>query len=233
MPTDLQLLLLAAITISFLHTVTGPDHYLPLIALSKSRGWSLPKTIWWTLVCGSAHVFSSVLLGMGGVALGWSFSKITGIETIRGDWAGWLLLTFGTGYAIWGLIRARQNRTHRHFDVYADGSVYVYEHQHGSAVAPNRRHAVTPWVLFLVFILGPCEPMLPLLYLPAAKHSVINMGLLVGVYTLFTLASMVALVALCYLGIPTLKTEKLEPYMHALAGTTIFTCGLGVLFLNW
>jgi hypothetical protein len=30
-----------------------------------------------------------------------------------------------------------------------------------------------------------------------------------------------------------LKTEKLERYMHALGGLTIFVCGAGMLFLGW
>src|SRR4051812_8067260 len=115
MQTDLQVLLLAAITISFLHTITGPDHYVPFIALSKSRGWSLSRTVFWTLVCGSGHVLSSVALGLGGAALGWSFSKISGLETARGTVAGWMLLGFGAVYGVWGLIRAKQNRAHKHF----------------------------------------------------------------------------------------------------------------------
>ena len=55
---------------------------------------------------------------------------------MRGNFAGWMLLGFGAVYGIWGLMRARQNKLHRHFDVYDDGSVYVYEHKHGTAVAP-------------------------------------------------------------------------------------------------
>lgn len=76
MPADLEILLLAAIAVSFLHTLAGPDHYLPFIALAKSRNWTLPRTLFWTLVCGSGHVASSVLLGLVGAALGWSVSTL-------------------------------------------------------------------------------------------------------------------------------------------------------------
>jgi sulfite exporter TauE/SafE len=117
MSADLQALLLTAIAISFLHTLAGPDHYLPFIALSKSRRWSLARTLFWTLVCGSGHVLGSVLLGLGGAALGWSVSKIDGLEQTRGHLAGWMLLGFGALYAIWGFVRARRNGLHKHFDV--------------------------------------------------------------------------------------------------------------------
>lgn len=233
MQPDLQVLLLAAIAIAFLHTLTGPDHYLPFVALSRSKKWSLSKTIFWTAICGCGHVLSSVVLGLGGAAIGWSLSKVKVLENVRGSVAGWMLLGFGVLYGIWGLLRAMQNKTHKHFDVYDNGAVYVYEHNHGTAVAPKDRHVVTPWVLFLIFVLGPSEPMIPLLYFPAAQHSWWGMGILVFVYGFFTLATMLAMVVAGYYGTQFFKTGLLEKYMHAIGGFTIFICGAGMVFLNW
>lgn len=233
MQTDIEVLMIAAVSIACLHTVTGPDHYLPFIALSKSRGWSFPKTLFWTIVCGAGHVWSSVLLGLGGALVGWSLSKVSWLEHIRGGIAGWALVGFGIVYGIWGLVKARKGSQHKHFDMYDDGSVYVYEHKHGEAVAPAERHAVTPWVMFLIFVLGPCEPMIPLLYFPAAKNSVTGMLLLISVYTFFTLATMIVMVIMGYYGFSFLKTDKLEKYVHALGGITIFICGAGMVFLGW
>lgn len=230
---EMQLLIIAAISVACLHTATGPDHYLPFIALSKSRGWSFKKTLGWTLLCGCGHVWSSVLLGLGGAALGWSLSKVSWLQNVRGGLAGWALLAFGLCYGIWGLIRAYKNNPHKHFDIYDDGSVYVYEHEHGQSVPSKDRHKVTPWVMFLIFILGPCEPMIPLLYFPAAKNSWHGMVVLIAVYTLFTLATMLLMVTLGYFGIAFVKTEKLERYVHAIGGGTIFICGLGMVFMGW
>jgi sulfite exporter TauE/SafE len=233
MQAELQILLIAAISIACLHTVTGPDHYLPFIALSKARGWSFSKTLMWTAICGCAHVLSSVLLGLGGAAIGWSLSKTSWLENVRGGIAGWVLLLFGLIYGIWGLIRAYQNKQHKHFDAYEDGNIYVYEHKHGEAVNTKERYKATPWVMFVIFLLGPCEPMIPLLYYPAAQHSWYGMLLLILVYTFFTLATMIIMVVLGYHGIAFLKTEKLERFMHALGGLTIFICGAGMLFMGW
>lgn len=232
MSPEVQLLLTTAITVSLLHTLAGPDHYLPFIALAKARGWPLSKTIFWTVVCGCGHVWSSVLLGLGGAALGWSFAKLGWVESVRGGLAAWMLLSFGLVYAVWGLIRAKRNNTHKHFDVFDDG-VYVYEHKHGEAVAPKERHRVTPWVMFLIFLLGPCEPMIPLLYFPAARASGSVMLLLIAVYTVFTLATMLAMVLIGYYGSSLFKTTALERYMHALGGCAIFICGAGMVILDW
>lgn len=232
MPNDLQVLILAAITVSFLHTITGPDHYLPFVALSKSRRWSFSKTVFWTIICGCGHIWSSVLLGLGGAALGWSFAKIGWVESVRGGFAAWTLLGFGLIYSIWGLVKAKQNRRHKHFDVDED-SLFVFEHNHGEAVMPNERHKVTPWVMFVIFLLGPCEPMIPLLYFPAVKNSLAAMLILILVYTVCTLLTMISMVGFGYYGISFFKTNKHERYIHALGGATIFVCGLGMVFMGW
>jgi hypothetical protein len=126
MLNEMQVLIITAISVACLHTLTGPDHYLPFIALSKARGWSAGKTIGWTILCGSGHVFSSVLLGLGGAALGWSLSKLSWLENIRGGIAGWVMLCFGLLYGGWGLYRALKNIPHKHFESGENNDLYVY-----------------------------------------------------------------------------------------------------------
>ena len=53
------------------------------------------------------------------------------------------LLGFGLLYTVWGLIKAKQNRVHKHFDMNDDGSIYVYEHAHGEVVAQKDRQAIS------------------------------------------------------------------------------------------
>jgi len=173
------------------------------------------------------------MLGLCGAAFGWSLSKISWLESVRGGLAGWILLGFGAAYCAWGLVRARQNRSHKHFDLHADGGLYVYEHQHGAALTRQERHRVTPWVMFLIFLLGPCEPMIPLLYFPAAKNSWSGMTVLVVVYTVCTLATMTLMVTCGFYGFAFLKTQKLERYMHAIGGLTVFLCGAGMVCMGW
>src|SRR5258705_13768876 len=103
MQAELQILLITAISIACLHTLAGPDHYMPFIALSKARGWNVKKTMLWTVICGCGHVWSSVLLALIGATIGWSIAKISWVEGIRGGIAGWVLLLFGLLYGVWGL----------------------------------------------------------------------------------------------------------------------------------
>ena len=87
--------------------------------------------------------------------------------------------------------------------------------------------------MFIIFILGPCEPMIPLLYFPAAKNSLSGMGILIVIYTLVTLLTMLTMVLLGYYGLSFMKTSKMEKYVHALGGLTIFICGVGMIFMEW
>jgi len=233
MHTEILVLITTAIAIACVHTATGPDHYLPFIALAKARGWSFASTLGWTILCGCGHVWSSVLLGLSGAALGWSLSNVSWFENVRGGIAGWVLVIFGVIYGVWGWLRIYQNRSHKHFDMYEDGSIYVYEHKHGETVNTKERHKVTPWVLFIIFLLGPCEPMIPLMYFPAAKNSWLGMVLLIIVYTSFTLLTMIVMVTLGYGGIAFLKPENSGRYAHALGGLTLFICGGGMVFIGW
>lgn len=230
---EMQVLILTAISIACLHTLTGPDHYLPFIALSKSGGWSLRKTISWTVICGLGHILSSVLLALFAASIGWSLSKINWLENVRGGIAGWVMLLFGSLYIMWGFYRLYKNKPHKHFDIENSGDLYVYEHKHGTAVAPQNRFKVTPWVMFLIFVLGPCEPMIPLLYFPAAQNSWWGMAVLIILYSICTLACMLLMVLLGFYGFAFANTQKLEKYVHVLGGLTIFICGAGMLWMGW
>jgi len=46
-----------AATIGLVHTILGPGHYIPFIALSKSRQWSGGRTAMITFLCGIAVTF--------------------------------------------------------------------------------------------------------------------------------------------------------------------------------
>lgn len=233
METEFSILLITAISVSVLHTVSGPDHYIPFIAIGKSKGWKLPRIVMWTAICGSAHVMASVLLALGGVAIGFSLSKIDGLNDVRGGLASWAIFIFGILYFIYGLYGVYKEKRHKHFDVYDDGSVYVFEHDHKQMTYPTNRRKVTPWVLLLIFLLGPCEVLFLLLTYPAVEQSTSNMLILIGVFLTTTVSTMILVVSLMYFGFNFIKTEWLEKYIVPISGLSIAICGIGMVFLGW
>lgn len=233
MEGSFSLLILSAIGISMIHTITGPDHYLPFIALSKSGKWTLRKTIFWTAMCGFAHVFSSVLIGLIGVGIGYSLIQFDMIESTRGNWAAWLLLLVGIIYTIWGLYSLKTNKAHKHFEVNSNADILVYEHRDGDVVMPDEKFKVTPWVMLFIFALGPSEPLIPLLFYPTVEQSFNEVIVLVVIYTFVTLLMMVLMVLLGYFSIQRFQFQWLEKYMGLLSGLVILICGIGMVFLNW
>lgn len=87
---------------------------------------------------------------------------------------------------------------------------------------------MTPWVLFTIFLFGPCEPLIPFLMYPAAKGSVGGLLLVTGVFAAATLATMTAVVTAMYLGAGFVRVGALHRYGHAVAGLVILACGVAV-----
>ncbi|MDA3892426.1 MAG: sulfite exporter TauE/SafE family protein [Salinivirgaceae bacterium] len=269
---ELQILILSAAFLGFIHTLLGPDHYLPFIVLSKARKWSQSKTLWITFISGVGHIGGSVILGIVGVALGISLTKLEAIEAQRGSIVGWLLVIFGLLYTLYGIKKYIKNGGHfhlpkymipkkirglRHFATHAPEKIYEntyehshehshvnhHEHDHEQKVKKTHKHThahtqeditnVTPWILFLIFVFGPCEVLIPLLIYPAAEHNTFGIIAVSTVFGIGTLATMLTIVYLGYKGSSLIKVKNGEKYFHLIAGLVILMSGLGMQFLGW
>ncbi|WP_291861266.1 sulfite exporter TauE/SafE family protein [Marinilabilia sp.] len=214
MTNELFILLWSAASIGFVHTILGPDHYLPFIVIGKARNWSLSRTLGLTMVCGIGHVLSSVIIGMLGIFIGIQLQKLTWFEGIRGNLAAWGLIAFGLLYAIWGL---------RHY--------FKHKKAHSSH-GHNPSTKTTPWMLFIIFFLGPCEPLIPLLMYPAAHESTTAIILVTTIFGLVTVGTMLITVWAASLGLSKIRLNKLHPLSHFVAGIIIFVSGLSIQFLG-
>lgn len=233
---ELNALVITAASIAFFHTLFGPDHYLPFVMMSWSRKWSWFKTAWITFLCGIGHIVGSVVLGLVGVSLGIAVNKLEIVEGFRGNLAAWLLIAFGLVYLVWGLRRAYRNQPHEHKHAHIDEDVHTHEHDH------HREHAhvhdsrttanVAPWTLFIIFVFGPCEPLIPLLMYPAAQSSIFGLVVVTSVFAVITIATMLGAVLLAKAGVSFLPMAKVQRFTHVIAGATICLCGLAIQFLG-
>lgn len=251
---DLGLLMLTAASIGAVHTLLGPDHYLPFVALSRSSNWSTRRTVAITSACGAGHVLSSIVIGMAGIAAGAAIERIVHIESWRGDIAAWLLLGFGLAYFAWGMKRALRGETHAHSHVHADGTRHSHSHDHRLAphVHPHAAGAATAhsftvagarpaagmaasWTLFIIFLLGPCEPLIPVLMYPAAHASWLSLFVVSAAFSLATIGTMLAVVLLILRGLDVIgaRAHGLERWSPALAGAALSACAAAILFLGF
>lgn len=234
---EANVLLVTAASIAFVHTILGPDHYLVFVAMAKARRWSIGKTLRITAICGLGHVLSSVVIGVVGILLGAELTRLVAIEGSRGSLAGWALLAFGLVYMAWGIKQIGRGHKHTHAHSHGD-LVHSHEHDHQQEHAhphdqtnsKSRSANITPWAMFVIFVLGPCEALIPLLMYPAAQHSnalVMSVALIFGAVTIFT---MLGAVALSMAGLSRFKFSGIERYSHAIAGASIVACGSAINF---
>jgi len=232
---DVQILALTAASLGFFHTLLGPDHYVPFIAMARARRWTYRKTGLITAACGLGHVGSSVLLGFIGVFIGAKVTSLEKIEAFRGSLAGWLLIAFGLLYFVWGLKKAYSGREHWHVHDHPGLPRHSHKHSHAEAhahVHAGKKANITPWILFTIFVFGPCEPLIPLLIYPAARHSAGGVAAVTGVFALCTVATMTGMVLGGLRGVDLLPARKMERYAHALAGFSVLACGAAVSFMG-
>jgi sulfite exporter TauE/SafE len=247
----LSVLLAAAVTIAAGHTVIGVDHSLPFIVLGRARGWSLPKVWLVTALCGAGHVLSSVVLGFIGIGIGVALDRLEWIEAARGSVAAWMLIGFGLVYAAHAFVRRQRAKPHNHGHAHGHSHghahrfvrtqphAHAHEHAHDHA-DPEHMHphpvpgrsAVTVWALFIVFAFGPCEPLIPLLMAPAAVHNWLWVALVCIVFGAVTIAVMLGVVTVGYLGLSRVRLDWAERNADVLAGLAIACSGVAIQALG-
>jgi len=235
MSDSIRLLSVTAISIGFIHTLLGPDHYLPFIVLSQAKKWTIKKTMFITFLCGMGHVLSSVLLGLVGIAIGISVNKLVAVESFRGNIAGWLFIAFGLVYMIISIRNLYKKRKHTHSHFHLGGNKHTHVHNHQEEhlhVHETDVVKTTPWILFIIFVFGPCEPLIPILMYPAAENNISGTILVSMLFSIVTIVTMMTIVLSFQLGLNKINLRPLEKYSNLIAGTMIFFSGIAIQFLG-
>lgn len=200
----MELLLLSAVTIGALHAL-APDHWIPFVALARAQQWSKWKTTYSVFLAGLGHVSSSAVIGLIGVLLGVATDYVSGWEKIRGDIASLLLIGFGVAYMIYGLKQIGKHHTHSH----------------------SKAKTVSYWMLFIVVIFGPCEPLIPLLFASSA-FGWMTVVMTVGIFSTATIAMMLLQVHAALWGISAFRSHLVEHASDAVAGVVIVITGIAI-----
>ena len=203
----MEALILSAIGVGLVHSL-APDHWLPFASLAQAQGWSRKKLLVVSFLAGLGHVGSSFVLGVLGIVLGMGLVHLEGVESFRGNVAGFLLIGFGVAYALWGLKHIRDHHLHFH-----------------------KGEIVTFWTLMAIFVFGPCEPLIPLMFL-AVQHGWSGIWLTTTAFSVTTVFMVTAQSMLAFMGLSLLPQRSLEKWSHVMAGGVIALTGLAVMFLG-
>ncbi|MBN1198476.1 MAG: sulfite exporter TauE/SafE family protein [Bacteroidales bacterium] len=236
MSQELLVLSVTAVSIGFFHTLFGPDHYIPFIVMAKARNWTMVRTFMITLACGLGHILSSVGLGLLGIGLGIAVHSLVDVESFRGEIAAWFLIGFGFVYMVWGIRKAIRNKPHAHPHIHSDGEVHAHLHTHHEEHLHVHQQQgeknLTPWILFTIFVFGPCEPLIPILMYPAATETIGSVVWIAAIFGFVTISTMLVIVMVSLYGFQFIPMKKVERYMHAVAGAAILLCGISIRFLG-
>lgn len=204
---DMIWTLMGAGVLSVLHALI-PSHWLPIMAMSRSGNWTLARTTRVTLLSGSAHVASTVLMGgligLTGKGLAAHITGFTHFVTPL------ILMTLGI-YFIY--------RHHRHQHFHVDAPV----HQKGD------RKMIAALATAMFF--SPCIE-IEGLFLTAGAHGWKYVAWLALLYGVITLAGMILWIRIAYRQAVKLNWHSIEHNAGIITGTTLILTGLISLFIH-
>ncbi len=183
---------------------------MPVAAMGRAEQWSKLRLLWVTFISGIGHVGISIVFGIIGILLGFSLAKLKAVEGHRGEIVLWLLIGFGVAYMLWGIKKAREKKR-KDIDE-----------------AELKAKTVAVWTMFAIIILGPCEPLVPLVFLGYnyGWAGVITVSI---IFSIVTIIMMLAQSLLALMGIQLIKNDIVERYSHAFAGLVIALTGVFVM----
>lgn len=210
MKNTMTVLLFSTLSIAFLHAL-APDHWMPFAAIGRAQKWTKTKLLWVTFISGVGHVGISILFSILGILLGFSLARLKSLEGHRGEIVLWLLIGFGIAYMLWGIKRAKERK------------------QKDISEEELKSKTVAMWTVFAIAVLGPCEPLVPLVFLGYnyGWPGVITVSI---AFSIVTILMMLVQTLLVFMGIRLIKSDLLERYSHAFAGLIIALTGVFVMF---
>jgi nickel/cobalt transporter (NicO) family protein len=200
-------LLIGSLILSILHALI-PNHWLPVLAISRKEKWSMGETTYVTLVSGLAHAVSTVLIG---VVIGVVGSQLAAyVEHFARVIAPSILIALGIFYIY-------QHHRHRHF------------HIHAEPQARSRKSIVTSLVIAMFF--SPCFE-IEAYFLVAGSHGWSQIAILGALYTVVTVTGMVVFIRLAYSGLSRVNWHSLEHNAGIITGVTLVLTGIASFFIH-
>lgn len=197
-----------SLVISFLHAVI-PNHWLPVLAISKKEGWDFRKTSKITFIAGASHVLSTViigiLLGLIGEELSESLDNFTRVI------APSILILLG-------LYFVRQHYQHKYFHLQKE-------------TLQKKTNAAIVTALAISMFLSPCME-IEAYFLLAGTRGWYMMALIAILYSVITIIGMLIWVRVVYNGLLKLNWHKWEHNAGIITGLTLILTGIISFFTH-
>ncbi len=205
---DSYQLYISVLAISILHALL-PNHWLPVVAISRHFGWTVSKTAGITMLAALAHSLSTVLIGiilaMGGMTL-------AGILPFFNYIAAGILISLGLLF-LW------RHQHHMHF------------HLRELNTTPDGRMGYILGSLMLAMFLSPCLEV-GALFLVGGTLGMQTTIFIAIIYTITSALGMTLFAWLAMQGLKQLDWHKLEHRSGLISGTILILTGVFFLFFR-
>jgi nickel/cobalt exporter len=200
-------LITGSLILSVLHALI-PNHWLPVLAISRKENWNLGQTTSVTFITGLAHALSTVLIGVVIGVVGVTLSS-TG-EHFTHYIAPGVLSCIGLFYIF-------QHHRHKHF------------HLHSQPIERGKSKVIISLATAMFF--SPCFE-IEAYFLLASTKGWWMVLFLAAFYTVVTVGGMVLWVRLTYKGLLKLNWHSLEHNAGIITGITLLLTGILSFFIH-
>jgi len=214
--TGLSQIILGAFLLSIVHA-SIPNHWIPLVALSKAEKWNEKLTLGITAISGFAHTLSTIIIG---IIVGFLGYKLSGSYSfIVGVIAPSLLILLGIIYLI---LSIRDNKHHHSHEINID-----------EVNLPSAKKTTTAIILTLIISMffSPCLE-IEAYFFVASKLGWQGIITVSVIYTIITIAGMLLLVWLGMKGVKKIKSHFLEHHEKTIIGIILIVLGIAGYFIN-
>jgi hypothetical protein len=219
MPTLIQILL-GTLALSFIHA-SIPSHWLPLVTIGKTAGWSRSETLRIAAILGFAHITSTLLIGIAVGLLGYQLTDNYKIVTHL--IAPIVLIGLGLGYLSHPLRQRLLFNSAQHDHVSVEAIAGSFDHSKWDIVM----------ALSAAMFVSPCLE-IGTFYLSAGALGWLGITLVSAVYSLVTVLGMLLIVnwswSKTHLFLVAFYAWKLDS--HVLTGAVLIALGCSTFFIN-
>ncbi|MFA5833929.1 MAG: hypothetical protein WDA22_10690 [Bacteroidota bacterium] len=215
--TGLSQIIIGALLLSIVHA-SIPNHWLPLVALSKSEKWNERFTLSTTAIAGAAHTLSTLIIGVIVGFLGYKLSD--SYSFIVGVIAPSLLLLLGIIYLALSILANKHHHHHHH-------------HSHEIHLDDTKKKTTIAIILTLMISMffSPCLE-IEAYYFVASKLGWQGIITVSVIYTIITISGMLLLVWLGMKGVKNIKSHYLEHHEKTITGILLIVLGIAGYFIT-
>jgi len=213
--TGLSQIIVGAFLLSIVHA-SIPNHWIPLVALSKSEKWTEKFTMSATAIAGFSHTLSTIIIG---IIVGFLGYKLSGSYSfIVGVIAPSLLILLGIIYLVLSIRANKHHHHHHHHEIHLED-------------VKKKTTAAIILTLTISMFFSPCLE-IEAYYFVASQlgwQGIITVSL---IYTIITIAGMLLLVWLGMKGVRKIKSHFIEHHEKTITGVLLMVLGIAGYFIR-